>query len=358
MRRLDAFFAWWFGELAALVPAPVRRTFSRDSKKLVLEFTGKEIVVGLESGNSVREIGRLDASDADPWTLGKTVPRLFRKARKGGVDVAIRLPANQVLRKTVRLPLAAEDNLREVISFEMDRQTPFEASEVYYDYRMGARDTDAQFVEVELVVAPRRIVDAAVEKVAGWGLQPVIVDIAGDGSSPDNTLNLIRQERNRNTAGPGGVLMILLTALAVILFAAAAYVPIDQQRRVAESLHDRVVEARAEAASADRLREEIERITKDARFLVDKKRHSPAAIRIVDELTRILPDGSWLLQLQVRGSEIVIAGYSATASDLIGLIEQSPLFGNAKFRSIVTQDAKVGLERFNLSADIVWDADQ
>ena len=49
---------------------------------------------------------------------------------------------------------------------------------------------------------------------------------------------------------------------------------------------------------------------------------------------------------------MVIAGYSARASDLVGVIEQSPYFQDATFRSIVAQDVNVGLERFQLSANV------
>ncbi len=45
-------------------------------------------------------------------------------------------------------------------------------------------------------------------------------------------------------------------------------------------------------------------------------------------------------------------GESSTSSAVIGLIEDSPLFRNVRFRSPLTQNRTTGSDRFNLSADI------
>ncbi len=351
--RLRGFVAWWFGELAALVPARVRKVFHRERETLVLEFADDEVVVGHEAEGTYREIGRLDTTILDPAMQRGRIAKLLRKVRLDRVTVAIRLAATQVLQKTVSLPLAAEENLRQVLSFEMDRHTPFGEAEVYYDYRVRDRDAETQRIEVELAVVPRTVVEGAVEKAVDWGLQPEIVDVAGDTSPAGAPFNLLPHHVGPSRAGPGSRWTIALAGLAAILLAAAVYIPLDQERRAAEGLRKQVAEAKSEAESANRLREEIDRLIKDSRFLMEMKRRSPTVTEILDELTRLLPDDTWLSQLQLRGSEILVAGYSATASALIGLIEQSPLLHNAKFRSIVTQDPKVGLERFNLSAEVV-----
>ena len=54
-------------------------------------------------------------------------------------EVILCLPADKVLTRTLTLPLATEENLREVLAFQMDRQTPFTVEQVYYDYGVVAR---------------------------------------------------------------------------------------------------------------------------------------------------------------------------------------------------------------------------
>ncbi|TGQ96093.1 general secretion pathway protein GspL, partial [Mesorhizobium sp. M4B.F.Ca.ET.203.01.1.1] len=69
------------------------------------------------------------------------------------------LPATDVLRRTLRLPAAAADRLRAVVGFEIDRQTPFEASQVSYDVRELGAAGEGQ-LQVELVAWPLWQLDA------------------------------------------------------------------------------------------------------------------------------------------------------------------------------------------------------
>ena len=57
-------------------------------------------------------------------------------------------------------------------------------------------------------------------------------------------------------------------------------------------------------------------------------------------------------QLNLRDGTLQLYGFARTASELIGLLEQSSLFRTPQFRSPVTQDPRLGEERFHLSVDI------
>ena len=78
----------------------------------------------------------------------------------------------------------------------------------------------------------------------------------------------------------------------------------------------------------------------------------PAAVTVLDELTRVLPDDSWLEQLTLRSAEVQLRGYSANASAVIALLEGSDVFENVEFRAPVTRLKTPPVERFNISAQI------
>src|SRR5262249_14739771 len=52
-----------------------------------------------------------------------------------GKPSILRLAEDDVLSKTITLPLAAERDLSQVLAFEMDRETPFTAGDVFWTYR-------------------------------------------------------------------------------------------------------------------------------------------------------------------------------------------------------------------------------
>ena len=278
--------------------------------------------------------------------------KLTRKLGRGRINATIRLPEDKILQKPIRLPLATEENLREVLGFEMDRHTPFKSGDVFYDYRIVERDDQAQQIVVELAVAPRAVIDGAIRATREFGLNAVSEEIAGDDTAGDHPFNLLPLEQYDGKGGSDGRLIFVLGLLALLLGALAVYIPLDREQGEASRLLDRVAAAKAEAELAARLRVEIKEIIGIGGFLVDKKRQEPAVIEVLAELTRLFPDDTSLLQFQLRDSKISVAGFSARASDLVGIIEQSPYFQDAEFRSIVKQNVKDGLERFQLSANV------
>lgn len=91
------------------------------------------------------------------------------------------------------------------------------------------------------------------------------------------------------------------------------------------------------AAEVVRLRGEIAQFDGDERYLIDYKRKAPSASEILSELTRALPDNTWLVQLTLNANETQLSGFSTSASSLLLLIGQSSLFVEPRFRSSYAQ---------------------
>lgn len=352
---IGGFFAWWFKELAGLVPARLRGALEGSAQAALFDLSGPEIVLSRLSGRSWRELGRVDPQGLNEPAQARAFARLINKAKLDQLDVVLRLPASTALRKTLSLPLAAEENLRQVLTFEMDRHTPFSADEVYFDYRVRMRDAETGRMEVELVTVPRKVMDERCERAAAWGVVPDVVDIGGeDGGGEDASegINLLPADDGVNGGRRVGGLSLFLAAVAAALIAVAVYLPLEAQQREMQAFSAALAKAKAEAGAAMDLRREIDRLVEESQFLVTRKQKSVKATEVLDELTRILPDGTWLRQFKIKDRELRISGFSQAASNLIGLIEQSALFANARFTSPVTQDRREGLERFNIAADL------
>ena len=346
------FPSWWLGELGALLPKGLRRAFREKPKWVVVDISGPELVITRGVGKRNREVGRVD-SGLDGGRQRKAIHRLVRKLDLRAATLVLRLPETNVLRKPVDLPLAAEENLREVLSFEMDRQTPFKPGEFYFDHRIVRRDPETQRLQVELTVIPRSVVEVALEKAAGWGVTPDVVDVAGNTGAEIGALNLLPPERAQARGGAGGGFSFVLGLVAVLLMTAVIYELIERESAVASIMEERVAAAKVEAEAVAALGEELERLVEEGRFLRRRKRDTPSATVALEELTRVLPDHTWVYELNLNDGDVRLAGFSAAASDTIALIEASPLFSEVAFRSPVTQDARSGLERFNLSAKLV-----
>ncbi len=84
---------------------------------------------------------------------------------------------------------------------------------------------------------------------------------------------------------------------------------------------------------------------------------------LLEEVTRILPDNTWLQQLEIHGADITMQGNTGSSASLIGLFEQAALLENAHFKSPLVKvqvaeaepkltKAQTGEERFQLAAGI------
>src|SRR5581483_356993 len=135
---LPRFFAWWGRELVACLPARWQALLAERSDALLLENQARELVLWRQSGERCRELGRIALDDTADGQRAAYL-RLRAELEDPNLPQYYCIRPERTLRRSISLPAAAEDNLRQVLSFEMDRQTPFKADQVYFDYRLGAR---------------------------------------------------------------------------------------------------------------------------------------------------------------------------------------------------------------------------
>lgn len=338
-----SFLRWWLAGLRCCLPPRVQRALrSYEKPKLLLQPDESGVRVIRVSDDERTTIGYFAFSGGHGDVLSSDL-------RPSSSKVVLQLPSEYALTHEIALPLAAEENLHRVLGFEMDRRTPFQAEQVYFAHRVVGRQPETERIRVHLVVVPRPVVDSLTGRLDSMGLSPDVVQVHGEGEG----MNLM-QNTQRGAGGLGANrLNFALAALAIILVTTALILPLAQMRSVAVALSDKVSTAQRDAEAVLSLRKQLDAAMESARFIVEKKIEHPRLLDVIDELTRILPDGTWVRQFQMKGREIQVRGESSDASSLIQLLEDSGLFRDANFRSPVTRNQRTGQERFHLSAQVV-----
>lgn len=345
---LAVFFDWWRGELAGLVPRALRRSAGGERSRLIVSL-GRERTTVLEvSGASEQAVGSVDARAPDH---DERLAMLLQTARRRRWPATVRLSAELGLRKILTLPAAAEADLEQLLQFEMDRFTPFTADDVYFAQRLVGTDPTNRLIEVELQVAPKRVVDRAMASMRRCGQRLTRVELAAVDPDRDVPLNLLPRVSGQELRESR--LNRALALVAAVLAAIAVAIPLQQQRATIAELEIEVATARAQAEESMAMRQQLEQLTQSARFLLAEKTRRPMVTELLAELTRVIPDQAHIMQLQLRDGTVQLHGYAVTASDLIGLLDQSPLFRAPQFRSPVTQDPRTQTERFHLSVEVL-----
>ena len=340
---ISRFLGWWVSELLGFLPKGLRGWLKRPRERLVVEVSSDRAIFSDVRGESERSLAEVDL--AGPQALAD-VARLSRSWRSRGRRIELRLPRANVLQRLVELPLAASENLREVLAFEMDRHTPFRAEEVYFDYRISRRDAAAKRLEVDLVVVPRAVAERALSVLREWGLAPSRLGI-GQGD-----FDLLPADFRPDNRGSRRRLSWVLGASVCGLLAVALYLPLWQQQELLAVTEARLARAQAAAGEADRLQRQVEEMIARSGYVVAEKRRRWTVSELLGEVSTRLPDDTWAVQFTWREGRLSLSGYSAKPSRLIGLLEESEMLTQVRFNSPVTRDPKVGLERFNISATV------
>lgn len=356
---LVRFLRWWGRELAALVP-PALRPKNRPSPSML--WVGMEqgaLVLWRLAGQKRSEIGRVNLAAGDTAAHKIAFDALLNKA--GGRSVGICLPATQVLRKQVILPLAAAENLTQVLGFELGRQTPYTADQAYYDQRVLREDRSNNRLHVLLGVAPKTVIDEILSCLTAWGVTAQAVVISDELESTGSCLNLLPARLRPKPGHAGYRLYGAMAGVTLVLFAVLLVAPLWKKREIVIVLQPVLAQAQQQADAVDALKREQERLVAEYNFPTEHKLATPAKVALLEEVTRILPDNTWLQQLEIHGVEVSMQGNTGSSASLIGLFEQAALLENAHFKSPLVKvqagraqadQVQAGEERFQLAAGI------
>jgi general secretion pathway protein L len=332
------FFRWWIRQLAELVSPRLLDFYLDAGEAAVLEITGDTFALHVRrKGVSVRAGGGVWQDIGHVLESLPDLPQLR----------LLRIPVEQVLRKRVSLPVAARRDLKNVLGFEIDRETPFEQAEVYWGYSLA--DAAKGKLDIDLVVIRRRVGDALVEAARTAGFPAAALEVVHDNRRPTliwlETPNLLRFYRPRPKVRPFKTVAYGFCAALVI-----APFAIQQARSFLADRTVAALEPQARAASA--LNQAANRRMAALAFMGQPNRAKGSALEILLAATRAMPDDSFLTSFDVQGGQVTMAGSSEAAAKLINALARSAAFREPVFDSAVLQSDGDDLEKFTISAKL------
>ncbi len=354
--RARAFWRWWTGELREMLPQRLRALAGLANDGPLIAFEGDDLLLLEIRSTGAAETARTSLRALDPEGCRVALRNLLARSAQAAAPIRLCLSSGEVLAKRISLPLATEEDLDAVLGFEMDRVTPFRAAEVYFDHRIAARDAENGRIDVDIVAAPRAPVDARLAQLREWGGTVRSVLVRSDLARPSPYLDLLPDEHRRGGGvSPYRKVLRALAVAAALLFAIALVLPIWQGRESVIALLPMVAKAKGEAEATDKLARELDRLVADYNFVLGRRHATPPVLAYLEELSRVLPDNTWVQQLDIKAlpksHEVTIVGESASASKLIEILEQAKGVQNASPRGSITRGSVPGVERFSISAE-------
>lgn len=183
--------------------------------------------------------------------------------------------------------------------------------------------------------------------VVGLGLKGLQVPVLDINLIPPPQRPRRKRSKRKLVAALGGAVLLAAVALVCARYAW----DLNMRHRI---LNEQLAELRTEVAKIEDLQLELEGIGTFAHEIEAIRSTSVSKLVLLEEVTRLLPRESWLTQFDYDGPDnrIRLSGFATSASELISILEDSPVFANVKFTSPITTDRRSGKEKFRLEMQV------
>jgi general secretion pathway protein L len=350
---VKTFLRWWGHELSFLVPEKIRQLLSEPQGFIIVSAEKQQLTLTYQLGEQVEPLGVLVRNGS---AIEQYKDLLATDERLSKAKVILRLSTQDAIQKELALPIAAKENLHQVVAYEMDRYTPFKADQVYFAVQKLPKklNNDADQLKVRLVLTPKTTLNALYTDIQSLGIVPLIADyegMANDVAHDNNIYNLLPVHLRPEVAKISRIAHAALIGSVFLLLGAVIVMPVWLESQAVDALTQKVKKLEKEANTIKTLQLETAALMEETQQLLNEKNAAPSVLTLLNALSVMMKDDTRLAYLQYADGQLQIQGESPTASTLISVLEDSDLFSNAAFASPVTQDSITKQEHFQITVD-------
>jgi len=336
----------------------------------------------------------------------------FKKENHIGTnDIVVGIPGELSILREIEYPLAVKENLRSTLGFEIDRYVPLSADDICFDYQVIEEDRGHNRLKVLLAIVKKTDCAPYLAFCRQWpgGVFGLEVSAAAhanchaflsgskttplserareiirkNGNAPGDTevfrpsslnrvgipspdvipafglalelletvplrFNLLPPALQKKPSRMGYYTLIGLSLLALLAGAAWGGGYLFQRHLRLKAVDDEIRRLAAEAATVRTMEDQISAIEAKLDTLKRISDRKPTGLEILKELTRVIPKTAWVTDFSLTEKGILINGFAQSASELVSLLEASPMFEDVAFLSAIVKDRKLESERFSI----------
>jgi general secretion pathway protein L len=354
--RIRSEFAAWIGSVASVIVSAVNRVSVKSPVQLI-ETDRNMFIMRMtpRPGRSAPPECHFVLKDDEAGFLA--LPQDWRTALRG-CRLEVILMSNRFLSRPLDLPRRASEFLDAMIRSQIDRLTPWASSEAVFGWTAPV-EISGERIHTTVIATPKTKVDPLIQLADDWSAGSIVLFAAPEGAiaavadevvTARGTRLVERQLRGSLDVGrlSRALIAVLLTAAvaATLSFAVTRIVGerLDaQQSQLARKIAERRAALRLSLAASD---------SSALGGLARRKHETHADVMVLDALSQILPDNTYVTELRIEKDKLQIVGLTQDAPSLVKLIEQSPHFTHATFFAPTTRAAEDPGERFHIEAAI------
>jgi general secretion pathway protein L len=343
---------WWGRELSFFVPEKIKRQLTDSQGFIIVSAENHQLNLSYQFGGQTEQ---LTSMKYDKSTIMLYKDLLASDERFSKAKVILRLTGQDAIQKELSLPVAAKENLHQVIGYELDRYTPFKADQVYFAVkRLPKQFNEADQIKVLLVLTTRETLNELYTTVKALGIVPMFADYEGvtnDFEHGNDIYNLLPDRLRPKIPKIPQIIHSTLIGLVFLLLVSVIVMPVWFEYQAVEELTKKIQKVEKEANKVKVMQVETDALIEETQHLLDEKSAKPSVLIMLNTLSTLIKDDTWLAFLQYADGHLQIQGESPAASTLIAVLEDSPVFSKAVCVSPVTQDSVSKQEHFQITVD-------
>ncbi|MEH2610415.1 PilN domain-containing protein [Bradyrhizobium sp. AZCC 1693] len=339
-KTIGAALSAWTGCVAA---APIALMDRVVSPRVV------RLVEGEDGGFAVEATGKADSMPsriafADGALSAPNLAPLFRGSR---VEIVLR--PKRFLFRPLELPARAADFLEGIVRAQIDRLTPWSASEAVFGCSRPAA-SGSENITTMIAATTRKVATTYVQAVSEF--HPAAIAICTDIAERDAGRVKVFEQKARGHLDAARLSRALLVGLGVM--AAAALASVTVAAYVADNLGGQEAElARQISARRAAIRAGADGGDRSPLAVLERRKHETASsVIMLEALSQLLPDHTYVTELHLAANKLQISGITRDAPSLIPLIEQSKHFTRATFYAPTTRAPSDPGERFHIETRV------
>jgi general secretion pathway protein L len=341
---LVAYFSRWINTTAQALVGLFASFGTRKTVQVIEEDSGSLVIQRERDAPSGLPFERVQVIDGK---LAGAHPDSII-AMLSGSRAELRLRPSRVLFRPLELPQRATEFIAGVVRAQIDRLTPWSASDAAFGWSAPAEAGPDRIV-VTVAATARAMVQPVVDALIAAGAQSALVTATPPDAAPitvlehraSGSLDLARVRRAL-------VALLIVTGLLAGVSLSVAGLAGMKLASEQEDLTRRITQRRM----AIRAGAEGGPVATPLRALERRKHQSPSSVIVLEALSQILPDHTYVTELRIEGDKLRLIGITRDAPSLIRLIEQSPNFTRATFFAPTTRGPSDPGERFHIEAQI------
>ncbi|TLG87421.1 general secretion pathway protein GspL [Pseudomonas edaphica] len=319
-----AFFSWWGAELMACLPASWHTAIKPVKTQRLLFFQG-------------------DTFCTDPWASQQSTV-------EPGTVVLVLLPS-QLLIHELLLPAAAAQNLASVLSYEMDKYTPYKASQVYFDFAREPTE-HRTLVGIRLAAVNRERLDTLLDQAQQAGHLIASVDVLDEHGVRLN-VNLLPPHRRLQIRRTFMRPFPALVVVGLVLIITTMLLWLHNRQQALEEMQREVKALQQQTQHVQAINQQINDTLNAQRYVVERRAQTTSMSALLNELTQCITLDTTLeyLDISVDG-QVSLTGHSNQASALMSSMKSCSSLTAINFQGAIQPDSATGKDRFTLLATL------